>query len=77
MIMMKIRLGTVVAVTGSRNSLSKVKVCTASTALQILTPPFCGGGSSVVTLQKTDMGPSDLLCNFAHALEVWMKAHRR
>ena len=25
---------------------------------QIMTPPFCGGGSSVVTLQKTDMGPS-------------------
>ena len=64
---------------GGRNSLSKVKVCTASTALQILTPPFCGGGSSVVTLQKTDMGPSDLSCNFAHVLEleVWMKADIR
>ena len=46
---------------GGRNSLSIVKVCTASTALQILTPPFCGGGSSVVTLQKTDIILSAIL----------------
>ena len=61
---MKMMLRTMVAVTNSRNSLSKFKVCA---AVQILTPRwfFCGDSA------KDWHGPlSGLLCNFAHALEL-------